>query len=180
MAYPYDIAGPPYDYPTQDNLAIGVNRTPVEQVHWDDGVIEKQNYVYAYRRGFVFNRSFATRILTITAGAAYPAIAEYEIPITASMFTIDDYDANVRYAALIRYEVTGAGTGYVRVQLGGTPTSTEFSMTAGGYLWESRTIDIAKLASTGGLLIDLKADAATTTNCTHCAIYAADQTTIGV
>jgi len=151
-------------YPTQDNTDITINESPVEKVHWDDGVTEKQNFVYKYRRDVWVNHNFdritgdwQTLSGIKTQLAAYDDNF-YDVGGTATGSTIlqsgDDFDAEIVLTIRVRYRNIGvsgvAGEVQVTVDDGTGPFNVPFNRApaaADPFAWEEDTQAIDKLTT---------------------------------
>ena len=147
MAY----SGTGTTYPTQNNLDIQINLSPVERDHWDDGIAAKLNWVYKYRRAHLCNEYYDPDLVSTstTEGSTY-----YETPQTSGLWTPDDYDSSVSVVVRAYFRVTGAAgganVGRVRVYLDdGTGTITadidRVADPADTFSWDSTTVSVSKL-----------------------------------
>ena len=189
MAYPVSAK-----WPTQDNLVIAPHETPIDRVHWDDGVVEKQHHAWKYRRGVVCNLDLSR---VWPGSGAYPRTHQgyytsqtvedtpfLEIPQTSALWTPDDHDATVDWVIRVRYKVTGVGSGTVRVKVddGGGSVNVDFTQAAAFPLqWQEQTETMTKLTTGCRIALFLLVSAATATVEVHnLFIRVAAQGTLGV
>jgi hypothetical protein len=177
-----------------------VGRTPVEESHWDDAIVQRQHYIYKYRRGFVINKAFEPitgtpaasdlGLVTTDATAFAGLQPQFHIPCAATadagqtggyVGTIDDYDADVQWVITVRARAT-VENGQIRIDYGTTPSSYTFTIApAASFAWFTGTVNLTKLQAINCIRGYFRTTlAGGTLEWTHLAIRHAEQGTIGV
>ena len=184
-------------YPTTpNNLDIVANVTSLDTTHWEEGVIERQHFVYKYRRCIILNMcldrvtgSSTTQSGMKTSATAYNNGGDdlhfYHVPVTSNLFTIDDFDADVIWGVRVKANCTAvvAGTGKVLVRLddgsGATDVEVAVNNTTNQWFEDLSTGALAKNTTNIQLAINMKVDnGQDTIELTHIMVYTLAQGSI--
>ena len=188
----------PTAYPSTTALDIVIGHTPIG-TEWvgSSGVVRRQHFVYRHRRTTIVSKNFervrwtfATK-LGFVSNDVLEGTAFLFIPDTSSLWTPDDYDADVQIVARAYYAVTGAaGNGTVRVNMywnAGANTELQNITKAAvpavaPFAWASATFttvdkNLTALGIGFRLLVD---NVAATVECRKLHVYVEEQGSVGV
>ena len=179
-------------YPTSpavNALNIWLGRSFVERDHWRSPP-ERQQHVYKYTRGSVLAwdaeeaTGFGLAAGPLSSSAlAYPAAPDVLHIPAGAIWTADDYDTTVDWGVWIKMEVTGVGTGYVRLAgtTGGAWSYEASQVAPYGPAWVNTTLTRNKNVVGQDLAVDMKVSVGTAVVLFHkICIQHLDQGTIGV